>query len=148
MPALADASAAPGLTWKVYDGEFPWVPNLTNSKEDRTHTSTTIETELPAKATSTAHGFLKVPSEGNYTFHLEVAGKAVVRLHDAILIDADYGYPSGEERHSTVRLEGGLHPLTIWVTAGDAQPKLSLEWTVDGTRSTISETALFQPSSK
>lgn len=148
MPALADTSAAPGLTWKVYDGEFPWVPNLTNSKEDRTHTSTTIETELPAKATSTAHGFLKVPSEGNYTFHLEVAGKAVVRLHDAILIDADYGYPSGEERHSTVRLEGGLHPLTIWVTAGDAQPKLSLEWTVDGTRSTISETALFQPSSK
>ena len=89
-----------------------------------------------------------MPTAGEYTFHLSTQGKAVIKLHDALLIDADYSYASKDERHTTLRLEAGLHPLTIWVTAGEARPKLSLEWAVDGTRSTIPETALFQLGTK
>ncbi len=148
MPSVAETPIRPGLTWKIYDGEFPWVPNLSDKKEDRKLTSATIETALPAKATSVTHTFLKIPTEGEYTFHLKTQGKAVVKLHEAILIDADHGYASGGERHTSLRLEAGLHPLTIWVTADNTLPKLSLKWTVNGTKSSIPENTLFQIGSK
>ena len=127
MPSVAETALLPGLTWKIHDGEFPWVPNLFEKNEDRTHTSATIETKLPAKATSVTHGFLKVPTAGEYTFHLKTKGKAVVKLHEAILIDADHGYASGEERQTGLRLEAGLHPLNFWVTAGEALSELHFE---------------------
>ncbi len=148
IPAVSETAIVPGLTWKIHEGEFPWVPNLTSEKADSTRSASKIGTELPIKATSVAHAYLKVPTAGEYTFHLSTQGKAVIKLHDALLIDADYSYASKDERHTTLRLEAGLHPLTIWVTAGEARPKLSLEWAVDGTRSTIPETALFQLGTK
>ncbi|MDA0811952.1 MAG: sulfatase-like hydrolase/transferase [Verrucomicrobia bacterium] len=134
-----------GLQWNSVKGNSPWVPQVTGRGDP--FGSTTLTTKLPTGATSVCHGFLKVPSDGDYMFHLRTTGKAVVHLHQAILIDADYGY-KGEERETTIPLKAGLHPITVKVTmpAEDLNPTLSVDWTIDGTRSPIPDTALFSKS--
>jgi hypothetical protein len=102
-----------------------------------------VSASLPAKATSICQAYLKVPAEGIVHFHGECKGKAVVKLHQAALIDADFGY-EGEVRETAIKLAAGLHPITLWVTAGDRAPELSLEWTVNGRREPIPASALFQ----
>ena len=51
-------------------------------------------------------------------------------------------------RETTIPLKAGLHPITVKVTmpAEDLNPTLSVDWTIDGTRSPIPDTALFSKS--
>ncbi len=146
VPSIEVSGVEPGLRWEIHEGEFPWVPRLENDAEpDGTLASASLaEVPLPAGAISVARGYLRVPAEGNYGFHLETAGKAVVRIHEAILIDADFGY-EGERRSSEINLEEGLHPISITVAAGaDVEPDLVLEWTFRGETAAIPRTSLFR----
>ena len=144
VPPVQDRKVVSGLTWKIHEGSFPWVPRLAdNRKPNQTISSQTVSASLPAKATSICQAYLKVPAEGIVHFHGECKGKAVVKLHQAALIDADFGY-EGEVRETAIKLAAGLHPITLWVTAGDKAPELSLEWTVNGRREPIPASALFQ----
>ena len=59
--------------------------------------------------------------------------KAVARLHDALLIDADSQYKAGAKALSgKIMLQAGLHPLRINCLAPDNAPGLSLEWQAPG----------------
>ena len=154
VPAVnvADGATVFGVRWSSVKGNTPWVPQVDGDGGTGTGTgdsfeSATLSTKLPTGATSVCHGFLKVPSDGEFTFHLRTAGKAVMHIHRAILIDADYGY-KGEERTTTIPLKAGLHPITVTVTmpAEDLNPTLSVDWTIDGARSPVPATALFSKS--
>ena len=66
-------------------------------------------------------------------FALTTNGKAVARLHDALLIDADSQYKAGAKALSgKIALRAGLHPLRINCLAPDNATGLSLEWQVPG----------------
>ena len=58
--------------------------------------------------------YFKAPKDGSYTFSLQTKGKAYVRLHEAELLDADFGYSSGKEIFTTVKLKAGYHPVKIY----------------------------------
>ena len=78
-------------------------------------------------------GYLRVPKNGVYHFALTTKGKAVVRLHNALLIDADSQYTAGSKALSgKIALRAGLHPLRINCLAPDDSPGLSLEWEAPG----------------
>ena len=142
VPAL-HLNVVPSLSWKVHEGAFPWVPRLVDQTPDQTIAAETLAADLPANATSICQAYLKVPEEGIIRFHLKCQGKAVVKLHQATLIDADYGY-EGDTRETSIKLAAGLHPITLWVAAGDHAPELSFEWTMNGKRTAIPASALFQ----
>jgi hypothetical protein len=79
------------------------------------------------------YGYLRVPKSGVYHFTLTANGKAVVRLHDALLIDADSQYTAGSNAQSgAIALQAGLHPLRINYLAAANIGALSLEWQVSG----------------
>ena len=86
-----------------------------------------------------------MPKSGVYRFALTTNGKAVVRLHDALLIDADSQYKAGSKALSgKIALRAGLHPLRINCLAPDNAPGLSLEWQVPGEEmKTMSNTQFF-----
>ncbi|MFT6178739.1 MAG: hypothetical protein ACJAQT_003209 [Akkermansiaceae bacterium] len=60
-------------------------------------------------------------------------GKAVVRLHDALLIDADSHDTAGaRDLSGEIALEAGLHPIRMSYLAAPDTAAILLEWQVPG----------------
>jgi hypothetical protein len=135
VPALKGIKARPAcLLRKTYQGEFSWVPQfdgLTVSQQE------VVNGIIPAAGAQQFTGFLNVPVDGVYDFALTTKGKAIVRLHDALLINADTNYAAGTRALSgKIPLQAGLHPLRINYLAGTHAAPLSLEWQVPGGKMT------------
>jgi hypothetical protein len=74
-------------------------------------------------------GYLTVPSDGAYAFSLTVDSGAVLRIHDAIIIDADFGYEDGAEVSGSMKLEAGLHPFTLsYLKQSTTASSLDIQW--------------------
>ncbi len=134
---LENGRKVPGLTLRVYQGKFPWVPDFKQLKTSAPG-SDYIKSLAEAQTTDGAlemRAYLDVPADGAYTFYLVADGKAFVRLHDMELLDADKGYAPGTEVSSNlgkqknpVYLKAGLHPITMgYVPAGQGGIKLLWE---------------------
>jgi arylsulfatase A-like enzyme len=130
------AKLVPGLTWQSTAGKFPWVP----APQGLAATARGIVADLAVSRLSPSEpgatvfsGYLMVPTEGDYTFTLRTDVGALLRLHDATVIDADFGYTSGTARTATIRLAAGPHAilLTTLHRAGST-PALAVEWSGPG----------------
>ncbi len=127
------AGMKPGLDFAAYEDSFPWVPDFAGMTPAATGESSGIDLSVRTRDDDIGiafTGYLNVPNEGGYTFFLTTDTGAFVRLHDAQLIDADFGYTGGTERSSgTIPLAAGLHPLRIHYRHADAAGhSLTLEW--------------------
>lgn len=121
-----------GLVRKSYTGDFPWVPKLgtlTASSEG--------VTELPGANPDSGNdfdalyfeGYIKVPEDGAYTFYLTANGSALLRLHNAAVIDAGQGYFANTAKSGSIGLKAGLHPFRLYYTTREnRKPNLNLEW--------------------
>ena len=137
VPALSGAAVnedalADGLAWSAYDGAFPWVP-----KVDEMDPSASGHAERPALDVRPEQGsdalyfdgYLRAPEDGRYTFSVRANAGAVLRLHEATVIDADHGYVGGRERTGTIKLEAGLHPFRLYYHSGRrGTPMLNVQW--------------------
>ncbi|XZE54579.1 sulfatase-like hydrolase/transferase [Planctomycetaceae bacterium SH139] len=127
IPALDGLETLPGLNWLAVAGDFAWVPELQGQTSQWSGVA-----ELPSEsvqgaseqgaseavsATHTASmfsGFIEVPQDGLYAFSLSTSGRALVRLHEAILLDADANYQAGQQWQSKMRLAKGKHAIRIY----------------------------------
>ncbi len=138
VPAGAPTAAAlaPGVVWRAYAGPFPWTPDfaaLTPVAHGAAPRPDPARTGRSAASGLSFAGNLIVPADGEYTFHLTTNTGAALRLHEALLIDADYGYIAGTERSTTIRLQAGLHPFRLaYIRAETNSPVLQLEWSGPG----------------
>jgi hypothetical protein len=130
VPAVKKIATRPGLVRKEFPGQFDWVPQL----GDGTPSGRKIVKGLAVTTGAQQFvGYLRVPKSGVYHFALTTNGKAVARLHDALLIDADSQYKAGAKALSgKIALRAGLHPLRINCLVPGDSPGLSLEWQVPG----------------
>jgi len=103
----------PGIGWKYYKGSFPWVANSMGLTAISEGTSPGIDGNKTSGMPGMLcyEGFINIPADGFYTFSLQSPGKAYVRLHEATLIDADFGYVPGKMIEQRVRLKAGMHPV-------------------------------------
>ncbi len=130
IPALATRTTRPGLMRKEYPGHFDWVPQF-DQREPSGQSAVDGLTAIPGAQQFI--GYLRVPKSGMYHFALTTDGKAVVRLHDALLIDADSQYTAGSKALSgEIALQAGLHPLRINYLAATDAAAVSLKWQVPG----------------
>ena len=148
MPASATASAKPGIKWSYFEGSYPWVPAFAAQKSLSSGVAATIDEKVTSLAPDSGlllTGFLRVPSDGEYTVELSTDTGAVLRLHNATIIDADFGYQAGAVKTATVRLQAGLHPIALNYRHGRLAPAaLSLKWSGPGfTTRSLSAEALF-----
>ena len=111
IPAVTGIATRPGLVRRgIRSANFDWVPQLGNG----TTSGRKIVNGLDGDnlVLSSSLGYLRVPKNGVYHFALTTNGKAVVRLHNALLIDADSQYTAGSKALSgKIALRAGLHPL-------------------------------------
>jgi hypothetical protein len=74
-------------------------------------------------------GYLNIPSDGVYTFFMKADMGALLRIHDATVIDEDFGYTGGREISRSIRLQAGLHPFRLYYARGhNGTPAFKLEW--------------------
>ncbi len=134
VPGVALPTSVAGVAWQRFDGSFPWVPALdslapaargTAASPDLAALGAAAGKEFAALFT----GYVAVPADGDYTFTLATDTGAVLRLHEATLIDEDFGYAPGVSRSATVTLQAGLHPFRLSSRhTGGAVASLKLTW--------------------
>jgi hypothetical protein len=145
VPALGSVPSEPGVAWQSARGHFPWVPQLNQDGVDANGVAEHPEqvAGLTSGSTDAADaqqawlisGLLEVPADGEYSLSLSTPGRAVVRLHEATLIDADAGYDRGATVSGRVRLAAGKHAIRIYHlvdSADKGQPTLTLTWSGPG----------------
>ncbi len=123
-----------GLRYQLFNVTTPWVPDVSSlrHKADRKGTVEGVNTAVGKETENMViayEGYLSVPATGEYTFHFKTNGGAILRLHDATIIDADKGYKPGTAIQSTALLEEGYHPFKLVFKSGtDSEPDIRLTW--------------------
>ncbi len=132
VPALALNPNQPGVTWRAFEKSLPWVPDFTGITPAAAGTTTTPSVSIRTRDNDIGlefSGYLKVPTDGDYTFYLTADTGAFLRLHEIQVLDADFGYTGGTEISSTLKLKAGLHPYSLGYRHGTAgSPALALSW--------------------
>jgi arylsulfatase A-like enzyme len=136
VPAGPAEPVANGVRWQAYEGDYPWVPDFEMLKpiafdiDDRPDLSKrTRDNNIGMFFT----GFLNAPRDGDYTFYLTVDTGALLRIHDATVIDADFGYVGGREVSGGIRLRAGLHSFRLYYARGSkGAPSLKFAWSGPG----------------
>ncbi len=149
IPSVQVKNITSGVQWKAYDGDFPWVPKVASLIPDETGFSDLPEVNVRKTDQNSAiyfEGYLRIPADGEYTFALTTDSRAVLHIHDAMLIDADYGYFGGSEKNESIMLKAGLHPFRIsYLRGSKGRPSLNLEWSGPGiSKQVIPATAYFR----
>ena len=91
---------ASGSSGRAYAQGFPWVPELTaltNSSGGTTNRPMLGVRPRDNDVGLLFTGYIVAPADGDYTFYLSADTGALLRIHDAMVIDADFGYVSGSE---------------------------------------------------
>jgi len=130
IPAMASKSTKPGVNWKSYTGNFPWIPDVTTLQAAKGGNIPQPSLGISKQDKNTVlffKGYLKVPADGEYDFYLSADAGAMLRIHEVLVIDADYGYKSGEERTGKVLLKAGLHPFRLYYKSG-SKLLLNFKW--------------------
>lgn len=142
IPALSDGEVAEEklatgrLQWRFREGAFAYVPKLTGQVSTAVGTVAVTEPgrlrvpEIHAAGAVELAGAIQVPASGEYRFALAApsGGGALMRLHDALVIDADAGNAAASTVTAGVRLEAGWHPITLTYLRGKDAEGCRLQW--------------------
>jgi len=148
IPATEVKQVVQGIQTESYDGTFKWIPDVSALEIAEKNVAKVIGTNsLRKHPVHVFKGYLHVPADGEYTFYLNADTKAFFRLHEAALIDEDYGYKGDEVKTAKVYLKAGMHPfqLSYLATAELKKRKLKLEWQGPSTkREPVPENAFYR----
>lgn len=120
-----------GLYWQFFAGQFPYVVCAKGLTPQSVGTAA-IPTGPEGKNRNGLlqyEGYIEAPVDGQYQFTLQAQGKAVIRLHKALLIDADFEYQSATLKTQKVYLKKGFHSVSIYyLKGGNNKPNLKFQY--------------------
>lgn len=131
IPAVDSKKTAKGISWKAFEGEFNYVPDLSLLAAIKSGTKKDFSKNFMSKKWKGAlliEGFINVPKDGEYTFYMTADAGAILKVHNCTLIDEDFGYQKGTEKSATMLLKAGLHPIKINLLINSDKPIFNLEW--------------------
>lgn len=129
---VQDKKKEPGVDWKIYFGYFPWIPDVATFEHAINGRATSLNLEVfesEKPGILFFEGYFEIPEDGEYTFYLNSNGSTLLQIHEATVIDADYGYKRNSERKGNILLKAGLHPFRFYyLKAVSGKPCLDLKW--------------------
>jgi hypothetical protein len=137
VPAVSVPDTKPGVEWSAYPSVFPWVPELITEKASANGMTARPTLDVRPRDREFGmlfRGYIIASEDGDYTFSISTDAGALLRIHDAIVVDADYGYKSGTPIEGKIKLKAGLHPFRLYYIrgAGLGAPELSFRWSGPG----------------
>lgn len=149
VPSITTSAITSGVNWAAYANSSAWVPKLDVLTPETSGTDALPNVaDLPRKdnVAMLCSGYIKIPTDGAYTFYVNADSGALLRIHDATVIDADYGYASGTEATGSINLKAGIHPYRLYYarqTGGT--PLLALGWSSTSiVKQAVPATAFFR----
>lgn len=124
-----------GFSWKFFEGEFNWVPDTYEllPKISGRSKSLVVSSIPRSEGLIVYNGFINIPFDGKYDFLFSSSEKAFVRLHEASMFDADFGYTTNTLLSHHAWLEKGMHPIKIYVLKKKlSNPIIHLKWKQSG----------------
>ncbi|HEY0669640.1 MAG TPA: sulfatase-like hydrolase/transferase [Sphingobacteriaceae bacterium] len=145
---IAKKTTNAGVFWKAYSGNFNWIPDVSSlvpAASGQTNRPSVNLKDMAGKSVCFFEGYLQIPADGSYTFYLNADGGALLRIHDALVIDADFGYKGNEERQGKILLKAGLHPFRVYYkTKPKGSPLLDFKWEGPGIAKQPVPAAIFR----
>ncbi len=118
-----------------YEGNWPWMPEFKTLQPAK---PASYATEISLKnLPDTDHfgaafvGYINIATAGDYTFHADTDSGCQLFLHDARVIDDDFGR-DGKPVKGTIHLAAGLHPFRFYYRHTTGERKLLLDYSGPG----------------
>ncbi len=147
-PVTKVPAGKPGLTWSLYDGEFPWLPDfrtLTPTKHGITSTINLVMTTGSLPFGIAFEGYFYAAQPSDYTFTLETGTGAMLFLHDIRLIGEPLKNAQGKFT-GNILLSAGWHPIRLYYRhAGSSKPRLELTCQQGASMNYILSPEVFRP---
>ncbi len=127
----------PGLAFRCYEGGWQTLDQLAEAEAagaaaEGVHPTIDLQPRTRDEHFALVYtGFLRVPEDGIYSFHLTSDDGSRLRLHDRLLIDHD-GLHGMTTKSGRIGLKQGQHPLRIEAFNAAGGLGLKLEWEVPG----------------
>jgi hypothetical protein len=148
VPASMLSTASSGVSWKSFSGTYAWLPNVSSLTAKASGVATAVDIQKikrPGSNIYTIQGYIKVPADGDYTFYISSSKKAFLRIHEAAVVDADYGYTAGTTKQGAIKLQAGLHPFTLYYEGAAGKDALTFDWQrPSSSREKIPASALYR----
>lgn len=130
VPAIGAMAMKPGVEWRAYDIDVPWVAKL----DDMTPGSRGVQARIDLSHAPRSHAFgmlmsglIEAPEDGEYLFHLRADTGALLRIHEAVVADYDRTFSTVGEISGSIRLRKGAHPFRLYYQhRGAGPPRLDL----------------------
>ena len=123
---MTATDAVAGLQWKGYAKAAPWLARLDDLKPESSGTISTIQAPADERADSFLFsGFINVPADGEYTFTIPAGATALLRIHDATVIDRGFA-PASDETTENIMLRAGRHPFRLYWQSSKMAPHLEI----------------------
>ena len=127
VPGLPQPDHFADVRWTACDGNFPFVPDVRAIHESELGTITEadrrddvcINVSARNKGAVQFNSWINVEETGHYVLSFSTPTKGFVRVHEAGVLDADYGYESGATLTATLHLGIGYHPVRVTVLTDD-----------------------------
>lgn len=104
-----------GLRVDWYQNESPWIPNVDQLEPVGTGSTDIVEPPFDVDGNLVVfHGYFQAPEDGSYSFQWSGNIQGLLRVHDALVVDADF-YADGESVTGTIQLAEGFHPIRIYL---------------------------------
>ena len=135
VPAITNTNAMPGIQWKSYGGNFPWVCRVEGLMPTSTGMASTINFDNVNVQAGILYkeGYINVPADGLYTFTIKGDDGFLLRLHDAMVVDGSYHGHAGNQVSGSIHLQAGFHPFRLYYRQPLAgKPSVSIAWNKEG----------------
>jgi len=130
VPPVEAAVAVTGFAYKTYEGDFPWVPDVSSLKPVKSGRTEKVTADVQKKGSVVEFtGFVDIPEDGEYVFTVNATGKASLRIHKALVVDADFKYRSGTDASGRMKLKAGKHPVRLtYLKDKNEKSRITLNW--------------------
>ncbi|MBN2447815.1 MAG: family 20 glycosylhydrolase, partial [Phycisphaerae bacterium] len=129
--AAADVpNAQPGLGYSYYEGQWKVLPDFSKLTPLATGVAKIADTTVRQRDTQHAllfTGYVKVPADGLYTFHVTSDDGCRMWVHDELVVEHD-GLHRATEESGRITLKAGLHPVKIEYFQAGGHTKLSIAY--------------------
>jgi dienelactone hydrolase len=131
LPPVNASGARQGLVaYEYYEGDWEQLPDF--DRLDPAATGTCENFDLtPSKRPEfygiTYEGYITVPGEGVYTFHVSSNNGSKLLIHDRVVVDND-GLHAEQERSGSVALAAGRHPIVVLFFQGALGAQLVVDY--------------------
>ena len=136
VPAMQVKTPEPGVEWRAYEIATPWIAKVDAMNPSARGQQPTLDLSHAPQAKDFSMlftGFINVPADGDYTFAVKTETGALLRIHEATVLDDERAFSGSGEATGAIRLQKGAHPFRLYYRHhGTGTPAMTLRWSQSG----------------